>query len=1466
MSLAREEYLCQITIVEARHLASEEASGSVDPFVKITCGNLPPQATTCETATTNPCWGQSFTFSDLKLTEYQLETFELTVEVYHFNAFLRNSLIGAYSIGLSTLHRNQGHEFYNAWLTLLHPDFGHEVRGYLQVNCFIVGAGDSPPLHQIGEKADLEEEEEEELPPELLPPGERAKLAFKKQSVQVVGAPLVARKGYQFSINIYKAENLPDSESLLGGSSPFVSVRCAGVVDRTEVSSGSQVIIWNAKISFAVFQPIFNEKIVVRVWDRMRNRSDTFIGSIPEMPGERDFFNLSSLLSKGGILACRWFNLYGNPRDEKSIFDNLKVLAGLLKKSYLGSEYHGRILISMTMVPSTRPETGVSKAAPYREPAQTMHQLQVVVYDLKSSSGLGGNISLVVKLGAMATEQIFGSQGADGNYSWGSYGESVEIKQMFPVDRTQAPDVFIELFSPSFFGGKKRIGFIRRSLIDQKDTPQWLSFTEVSTKSDVAGYSPGILLAMIRFDVEGAGRPMGLKSKPTRGIFYLYFLLYGGSNVAPALNEDDVCAFPLIRIGGKERKMDDILQVKGKHAIWQWMDMEKVELMEDLNFEQNLIVEVRNKVDKILGIFDRNAPLIGHFTVPLSKCREKETEPHMYHLVNPDMENVSQGRIMAKFYISKEPVANYAEELKFKIAMRPRVINIALLSLRNLTPSYRNPCVIVRLPGYKKEDVDIVEEIMIKNAGDGENPNIEKSLVIGPVDLPTDVFYLPILHIQIIDKSFFGSECFAFVPLYSFAKWADPKEVAAAQKMFNKNFLPQDSIEQFPVSHLLMPNEPISKTGGPASTRSYTNYEESEGDLVEEQGPKDAGLMELNTILDANAASVSKRVAFLKTSSESSNEMENAKKILEDKRKKIMSDMTSKDPELLQAKERERQEVDKQLEDLKSRIVTPADFWKIDEDEDEDAFNYHRPVKKNGTFETELKLPYEVFPLFTRTKNTEKLSLHKVGEPNGGVIKLAVSIEEERAEPMKLSSLDLSLDNLKLDLFHPILLMTGRSEELARKMTERRALATRLYIYRGLNLSAVENRPDLVARAAGMDAMSAASTYPEIIIGKGDNVDHTYICDNKLLEENELNPMYFRTYEMQCALPKEWKMEINIWSHQSLFPDQMIGRTTIDLEDRFLGIEFHSRQIMAEYLKELAAQMYEAEKDDTEKELWNKFKRDVKKYLKLYQQTPPKIPVEYRPLSHPKKKAKQGMLEMFLEVLDAGDAKKFPMEALMRPRPEDYEIRLIVWKCEGIPRGENPTVDVYFQAQFSPHGWIEESEKKETDAHLGSTDGHGVFNYRLKFGVTLPCSFPRLRLVAVDFHAFGSDNSISEIVIDMTSGFKKLMKEGSLKWEEKWVQMHLPNKAGTDGGRVLISIYIITKAEAEAKPVGEGQDEPNRDPELEKPEEGRGISDFLKGTGLDVGFGWLNFGLIAKVVALLGVLVAVAYIVIYATK
>lgn len=56
------------------------------------------------------------------MNQYELESFELILELYDHNPVFSNELIGQYSIGLSTLYRNLNHEFYKTWVGMLHPD------------------------------------------------------------------------------------------------------------------------------------------------------------------------------------------------------------------------------------------------------------------------------------------------------------------------------------------------------------------------------------------------------------------------------------------------------------------------------------------------------------------------------------------------------------------------------------------------------------------------------------------------------------------------------------------------------------------------------------------------------------------------------------------------------------------------------------------------------------------------------------------------------------------------------------------------------------------------------------------------------------------------------------------------------------------------------------------------------------------------------------------------------------------------------------------------------------------------------------------------------------------------------------------------------------------------------------------------------------------------------------------------
>ena len=374
-----------------------------------------------------------------------------------------------------------------------------------------------------------------------------------------------------------------------------------------------------------------------------------------------------------------------------------------------------------------------------------------------------------------------------------------------------------------------------------------------------------------------------------------------------------------------------------------------------------------------------------------------------------------------------------------------------------------------------------------------------------------------------------------------------------------------------------------------------------------------------------------------------------------------------------------------------------------------------------------------------------------------------------------------------------------------------------------------------------------------------------YFIEDANPEKDTLNPEYFRAYEMMGDLPSDWRLTISIWNQSSIGFDNVIGSTFMDLEDRYYGNEYVSNFLMLDACKKKVELEISREDTDRDRRLWlNGVKKCIKKEFSKLRDKPALAPVEYRPLSAKGKKTAQGMLEMFVEVLDKQAAKLIPVSKIAKPLPEKYELRLVIWKCQKIPLSEEKdTVDIFFKVQFDPSGWLEDAVEKETDCHSGSEDGHGIFNWRIKFEFELPCSFARIRIVAYDFSTFGTDQMISEVVLDLAKHFRRVMKEGKLTQEEQWIQLNIPG-VNKPGGEVMVSFNILSLAEASQRPVGEGQDEPNRDPELEKPEEGRGIMDFLKGTALDVSsWSLFNLGLIKKFFIVLSMLGTVCVLFVY---
>ena len=122
--LERKEYLCAVNIIEARGIQGKDVGATSDPFVRVRVADQ-WQQTQKKYEVNSAVWNQTLTFTGIKMNMYEMETFEMNIELYDHNDVLADEFIGQYSIGLSTLYRHTNHEYYKRWITLFNPQNGN---------------------------------------------------------------------------------------------------------------------------------------------------------------------------------------------------------------------------------------------------------------------------------------------------------------------------------------------------------------------------------------------------------------------------------------------------------------------------------------------------------------------------------------------------------------------------------------------------------------------------------------------------------------------------------------------------------------------------------------------------------------------------------------------------------------------------------------------------------------------------------------------------------------------------------------------------------------------------------------------------------------------------------------------------------------------------------------------------------------------------------------------------------------------------------------------------------------------------------------------------------------------------------------------------------------------------------------------------------------------------------------------
>lgn len=174
---------------------------------------------------------------------------------------------------------------------------------------------------------------------------------------------------------------------------------------------------------------------------------------------------------------------------------------------------------------------------------------------------------------------------------------------------------------------------------------------------------------------------------------------------------------------------------------------------------------------------------------------------------------------------------------------------------------------------------------------------------------------------------------------------------------------------------------------------------------------------------------------------------------------------------------------------------------------------------------------------------------------------------------------------------------------------------------------------------------------------------------------------------------------------------------------------------------------------------------------------------------------------MWTEIITVDDSRKIPVSKIKSVKEETYEIRIIIWETREVPLTNGDSVDIFIKCTFDPTGWSKDEITLETDTHMNSKDGHGQFNWRMKFELQVPCDFPRIKFQVLDAGVV-SDEAIGETTLNLRNTIKKLQREDNISVPKSFITFNNPCDPDEERGLMLFSMDILTKEDANQDPVG----------------------------------------------------------------
>ncbi|CAN8205635.1 unnamed protein product [Coccothraustes coccothraustes] len=295
----------------------------------------------------------------------------------------------------------------------------------------------------------------------------------------------------------------------------------------------------------------------------------------------------------------------------------------------------------------------------------------------------------------------------------------------------------------------------------------------------------------------------------------------------------------------------------------------------------------------------------------------------------------------------------------------------------------------------------------------------------------------------------------------------------------------------------------------------------------------------------------------------------------------------------------------------------------------------------------------------------------------------------------------------------------------------------RVYIVRAFDLSP-------------RDVTGLSDPYVRVALGK------TTLGQRDQYVPNTLEPVFGRMFELTATIPLEKDLRVTIMDHDKVPPDQEIGSTTIDLEDRLLSHHrahcglptlYHTAgpacwrdQLCPSRALELLAgtrglpgprfspggtalslsgQRFELRHFERgrppPRHAGAPRERLALHVLNLCELVPEHL--ETRGLqSRAQPGLEQGKVQMWVDIFPTSLGPPGPPVNIDPRKAEGYELRCVVWNVRDTDPGD---VNLLGQRMSDIYvaGWLDglPEQRQHTDIHYRSLDGRGAFNWRFVF-------------------------------------------------------------------------------------------------------------------------------------------------------